>query len=249
VPEPIAKVEYDRLIAYFDKLVKYTLLAITFILGMAGAFLWKNTDDVKTQAAAAIKTTQDGATQAISDIGKSAQATAKVQAQAAIDSAFERQNVQRMVESTAQKKVDAAVDEAVRRNLESRIEAFRALTAKIGEVSSHGAQLRAEFRDGLDGLLKDSKDPDRAFAHSTLLAIAADYEAAMKNNNFSLLPAGLPPKSLMGTIRLDSSGPRAAMRVAEAFVQMQKKVQWDVQTFDIPAAEKWCTQHKPKCEE
>jgi hypothetical protein len=44
--EPIAKIEYDRLVEYFDKLVKYSLLAITIVLGIAGAFLWKSTDDV-----------------------------------------------------------------------------------------------------------------------------------------------------------------------------------------------------------
>src|SRR5262245_20089528 len=124
-----AKVEYDRLIDYFDKLVKYSLLAIGTIIAIAGAFLWKNTSDVQTQAAASIKATQDSATHEISEIGRVAQATATAEAQKAIDAAFEKQNIQRMIETTAQKKVDTAVEAAVQKNLGARVDAFRNLIA------------------------------------------------------------------------------------------------------------------------
>jgi hypothetical protein len=50
---------------------------------------------------------------------------------------------------------------------------------------------------------------------------------------------------LIGEIESDK-GPMAASRIAEAFADMKQKVAWDV---DIPAAKKWCANHKPKCDE
>jgi len=258
-PEPIAKIEYDRLIAYFDKLVKYSVLAITFILGMAGAFLWKNTDDVKNQAAAAIKATQDGATRAISDIGKSAQDTAKSEAQNAIDAAFEKQNIQKMIETAAQKKVEAAVDAQVQRKLGDKLDAARVLTIKLAQVNSHGAMVLLESRAGLDEFRKDQEDPDptvKAFAASTLKQIGADYErglalrtgaSEMADPTFLFFPR-YQLKDLMGNIQ-HFQGPHAPEEVAKAFLDMKKRVQWNVPMFDIAAAERWCAAHKPKCEE
>ncbi len=263
-PEQPAKVEYDRLTAYFDKLVKYSLLAIGTILAIAGAFLWKNTSDVQSQAAASIKATQDSATHEISEIGKAAQATAKDEAQKAIEAAFEKQNVQRMIDNSAQKRVDAAVEIAVQKNLGTRIEAFRNLIGEIGEISNAGAQLRQNFGQGLETLLKkrESHDPTvKAYASSTLTEIAADYESSLtrfsplyqNDPNFFFFGAAvgnvaITPKLLMEIIR-HSTGQFAPQQVAQAFLDMKKRVRWDVQMFDIPAAEKWCTQHKPKCDE
>lgn len=255
-PESAAKIEYDRLTVYFEKLVKYFVLAIGTIIAIAGAFLWKNTSDVQGQAAASIKATQDAATHEISEIGNAAQVTAKAEAQKAIDAAFEKQNVQRMIENTAQKKVDAAVEVAVQKNLGARIEAFRNLIGEIGEISNHGAQLRLGFRSGLDYLVKAKQSPDpavRAYASSTLTEIAADYEriatqrVAAFQQPYSLAYASTP-KALMEVIR-HQPDPLAPEIISSAFLDMKKRVGWDVPMFDISAAERWCAQHKPKCEE
>lgn len=258
-PELPAKTEYDRLTAYFDKLVKYSLLAITVILSIAAAFLWKSTDDVKSQAAASIKATQESANNEISEIGKVAQATASTEAQKAIDAAFEKQNVQRMIESTAQKKVDIAVEAAVEKNLGVRIEAFKNLINEIGEISNHGAQLRLGYQAGLDYLLikRESRDPVvKAYASSTLAEIAADYQTSLDK-----LIAGRPdfllianiadtPKKLMTVIRTkEEYGIYDAQRTARAFSDMKARVHWNVSMFDIPAAEKWCTEHRPTCDQ
>jgi hypothetical protein len=258
-PEQPAKVEYDRLIAYFDKLVKYSLLAIGTILAIAGAFLWKNTSDVQSQAAASIKATQDSATHEISEIGKAAQATAKDEAQKAIETAFEKQNVERMIESAAQRKADAAVDTAVKKDLGAKIDAFRDFVIEIGEINNHGAQLRLDYRSGLDYLLKAKENPDRAvsdYASSTLRLIGADYEYAVANNNIPIeaaiftttLPAQFSAKDLMRMIRT-AQDPHGPMKIAILFATMKGKVSWDVPMLDLPAAEKWCAQHKPKCDE
>lgn len=67
------------------------LLALIVIAG--SAFLWKSIDDVKSQATASITAAQNGATHEISEISRSAQDTAKAEAQKAIDVAFDKQNV------------------------------------------------------------------------------------------------------------------------------------------------------------
>jgi citrate lyase gamma subunit len=258
-PESPAKIEYDRLIDYFDKVLKLTLLGISIIIGAAGLFLWKNTDDVKTQAAASIKATQDSADHEIAEIGKEAQATAKEEAQKAIDAAFEKQNVQRLIEGTVQRKVDVSVDSAVKKDLGAKVDAFRDFVIEIGEINNHGAQLRLDFRSGLDYLLKARQNTDpaiRAYASSTLTLISADYEYAVTRLPIPMeaflgtttVPEQFSPKQLMQFIRT-TEDPRGPTKIAIAFATMKKKVAWDVSTFDIPGAEKWCTSHKPKCDE
>jgi len=255
-----AKIEYDRLIQYFDKLVKYSLLAITAILALAAAVLWKSTEDLKSQAATSISAAEISAKREISEIGKSASLTAAAEAQKAIDAAFEKQNVQRMIESTAEKKVNAAVEAAVQKDLGARIDAFRILIREIGEVSNHGAQLRLGFRSGLTSLLQERENPDptvRAYASSTLTLIAADYQRSflvdptlVQKPDFFFLPSISAPKQLMGIIRNQQDPvPYGMQLVTQAFLDMKKRVGWDVQVFDIPAAEKWCVEHKPKCDE
>ena len=258
-PEQPAKAEYDRLIAYFDKLVKYSLLAIGTIIAIAGAFLWKNTSDLQSQAAASIKATQDAATHAISEIGSASEVTAKDEAQKAIEAAFDKQNVERMIEGAAQRKADAAVDTAVKKDLGAKIDAFRDFVVEIGEINNHGAQLRLDFRSGLDYLLKARENPDpsvRAYASSTLRLIAADYENAVANNGIpgeaalftTTLPAQFSPKDLMRMIHT-AQDPHGPMKIAVLFATMKGKVSWDVPILDLPAAEKWCAAHKPKCDE
>jgi len=258
--ETPAKIEYDRLIAYFDKVLKLTLLGIGIIIGAASLFLWKNTDDVKTQAAASIKATQDSANHEVAEIGKAAQATAKEEAQKAIDAAFEKQNVQRLIESTAQRKVDAAVEAAVRRNLGARIEAFRTLINEIGEISNYGAQLRLGFRSGLSYILQKRESPDptvRAYASSTLRTIAADYEKSeaifrtdYQKPDFLFYPQ-LTAKQLMALIKTppEDESPVVTNQIVQAFLDMKRRFHWDVQVFDVPAAEKWCAAHKPTCDQ
>lgn len=259
-PADPAKIEYDRLIQYFDKLVKYSLLAITAILAIAAGVLWKSTEDLKSQAATSIKATEDSAKRQISEIEKTASLTAAAEAQKAIDAAFEKQNVQRMIESTTEKKVNAAVEAAVQKDLGARIEAFRTLIREIGEVSNHGAQLRLGFRSGLTSLLQERQNADptvRAYASSTLTLIATDYERSfmidstiLQKPDFFFLPNVSSPKQLMGVIRNQQDPvPFGMQQVTQAFLDMRKRVGWNVQVFDIPAAEKWCTEHKPKCDE
>lgn len=247
----------------FKWLAGAVLTAVTLVFGLGAALLWKSTSDVQNQATAAIKATQDTATREIATIAKAAQETAKSEAKKAIDVALEKPNLQRLIQDTARERVSAAVEAELQKNLGTKIEAFRTLTTKIGEVSNHGAQLRLGFRSGLDALLKELQDPDptvRAYARSTLTEVAADYERVIINR----IPPGTPgapptyigqfipdpytpktPQKLLATIRT-IQGPH---ELTAAFLDMKKLLAWDVPNFDITAAEKWCTQHKPKCDE
>ncbi|HKW61907.1 MAG TPA: hypothetical protein VJN89_05125 [Candidatus Acidoferrum sp.] len=252
-----AEIEYHSLKEHFEVLVKWSSIAISTIIAVAGLLLYNSVSDAKKDASEAIRATREAASAEISTIAKSASDTAKTEAQKAIDAAFEKQNVQRLIESAAQRKVDAAVDAAVQKNLGARIEAFRKLIGDIGEVANHGAQLRLDYRSGLDALLKAKESPDptvRAYASSTLTEIAADYERWMtvpgaytQNANSFFMP-NLSPKMLMQVIR-QVQDPLGPMQVTQAFLDMKKRVGWDVPMFDIPAAEKWCATHKPRCDE
>jgi hypothetical protein len=269
-PPSQAEIEYRSLTTYFEKLVGYlkmlvtvTYGAIVLVLAIAGVFLWKNTSEVKSEAAGAIEATKQSANQQIGSIGKEASAVAQSEAKKAIEATLEKQNIQRLIERTAQEKVGSAVEQQIQRDLGPKIDAFRNLITEVGEISNHGAQLRLGFRPGLEYLLKkmDSPDPTvKAYAKSTLVQIASDYEAVvstrfpigMPGGPTSPLAALIPPpntpksaKELMMTIRTMPE----THTVAAAFMEMKKLVAWDVQTFDIPAAEKWCASHKPRCDQ
>ena len=248
-----AQIEYDRLTGYFEKLVKYTYGAILLVLAAAGVFLWRSTDDVKTQATAAIKTIQEKTKSEAQDVAKS-------EAQNAIDRAFEKENIEKMIEAAAQKKVGVALDEEVQRKLRERIDSVRVLTTKIAQVTNHSAMVLQGNRAGLDELRKDQEDSDstvRAFATSTLKQLGANYERELTlttpmDNTFQFFPS-YRLRDLMGKIR-QFQGAHAPEEIAKAFLDMKRRVQsdglqWDVPTFDIAAAEKWCAVHKPKCDE
>jgi hypothetical protein len=251
------EIEYRSLTGYFDRLVKYTYGAILLVLAAVSVFLWRNTGDIQDQAARSIKETQQLANAQIASIQKEASTIATSEAQKAVAAALEKQNVQSLIERTAREKVDVAVEQRIQTDLAPKIDAFKKLVTEIGEISNHGTQLRLGFRSGLDYLLKqlDSRDePVRSYARSTLTLIGLDYEQRIHQfvgeDGDPIGLAGLTQqtnvnKALMETIR-KSTDP---MAVAAAFMAIQKRVDWKVPTFDLPAAEKWCSSHKPQCDQ
>jgi hypothetical protein len=243
---------------------KYTSAAITVLVAVAGFLFWKSTADVKSDAAAAINATRESASQQISKIGADAASIAQLAAQKAVDQAIDKPSIQQMIQKATQEKVASAVEQQVQRDLGPKIDAFRALITEIGEISNHGAQLRLGFWPALEYLLKkmDSPDPTvKAYAKSTLVQVGSDYEAAV-SSRLGLLgrPGGpttalagfIPPpytpktaKDVMATIRTMQE----VNTLTAAFIDMKKLVAWDVRTFDIPAAERWCANNKPKCDQ
>jgi hypothetical protein len=262
-PPSAAEIEYRSLTGYFEKLVRYTSAAITVLVAVAGFLFWKSTADVKSEATAAINATRESATQQISKIGTDAASIAQSAAQKAVNQALDKPNIQQMIQRTTQERVGSAVEQQVQRDLGPKIDGFRNLITEIGEISNHGAQLRLGFLPGLQYLLKkmDSPDPTiRAYAKSTLVQVGSDYEAALKSRFGIGMPGG-PPSALPAFIPLPNT-PKTARDLmatirtvqepyvlAAAFIDMKKLAAWDVQTFDIPAAEKWCANHKPTCDQ
>ena len=256
-----AEIEYRSLTSYFEKLVKYTYGAIAVILVVAGISLWKSTGDIKSDAAAAIIATKESANQQIAKIGTDAATTAQSAAQKAIDQALATPNLRQMIERTTKEKVGGAVDREMETKLAARIDAFRNLIAEIGEISNHAAQLRLGLRSGLDYLIKKRGSPDptvRDYATSTLSLIGADYEQWLKGlaaqglaapvvvtlGGVGLAEAAKTPKGLIGIIHNSDN----ANIIAAAFLDLKKMTGMPVQVFDIPAAEHWCTENRPKCD-
>lgn len=269
VPEQPAKIEYDRLTAYFDKLVKYSLLAITIILSIAAAFLWKNTEDVKNQAAAAIKATQDSATREISAIGKTAEATARVEAQTAIDAAFERQNVQKLVEAAAEKKVGTVTDKLIDQQVRAKLQPIEQRITLVGRMSEAESRARLGFRSGFDelaNLVAGAKDPDTSrFGKASLDTLRTDYETRTKDTltrfgqkgtrGLDLFLAninnGTPepsiPTNLHGVVQAIDHHPDLNV-VAAGFFAFRDETGDQVKMFDFEAVHTWCSQNKPKCQ-
>jgi citrate lyase gamma subunit len=259
-PPSQAEVEYRELRKFLETLVKWSAGAISTIVVLAGALFFGSVWNVTKDANRAIQATRESATHEISDIGKAAQTTARLEAQKAIDDAFEKQNVQHLIESTAQRKVDAAVELAVKKDLGAKVDAFRNLVIEIGEINNCGAQLRLEYQAGLECLLRARENSDtavRTYAESTFKLIGADYEYSVSHTPFpsldvamytTSLPTQFNPKQLMQMIH-NAQDPHGPMKIALLFATMKGKVAWDVPMLDVPAAEKWCAEHKPRCEQ
>lgn len=253
------QVEYANLTAYFEKLVKYTYGAIVLVLAAAGLLLWRNISDVRNDAGAAIEATKRNAAEEISKTASQTADIARTEAQKRIDEAFERSNVQQLIERTARDKVNTAVDQEIKRNLSARIQVLQDEIAETGEIANAGARLRLEFRPALDTLLKKSDDPNeaiRGYAKSTLLLVGSDYETRLKElvpqeNASQLLSVfsdrNPPPatlKEMMDVIHHSQN----VKAVVASFIAMRQLTATQLQIFDIPAAEKWCADHRPKCE-
>jgi hypothetical protein len=121
---------------------------------------------------------------------------------------------------------------------------------KMGEIANYGAQLRHDKRSGIEGLLKYIQDPEptvQTNARETLVQAASDlvYTSGGRNDKTWLGESIHSPSKLMKIIRED----QAPIRIEAAFHAMQERFNWNVQPFDIPAAEKWCADNKPKCDE
>jgi hypothetical protein len=256
--QSLSEIEYRSLTSYFERLVKYTYGAVLFVLTLAGVFLWRNISDVKRDADTAIVATKDTAAQEISKIGKDASA----EAQKSVNDALSAPNIQQMIERTTREKVDKAVDLAIEKNLGARINDFEKEIAAIGEVSNQGARLQLAYRPALDALVKEMQnDPSktvRDYAKSTLMQVGSDFEARVKLaapgqpglplsqiERAAFGPS--PPKTLREVLVLIPQSTKVT-EVTASFLIFREMTGTQVQVFDISAAERWCAEHRPRCE-
>jgi hypothetical protein len=247
--------EYRHLVSFFKWLVGATLTAIVLVGGFGTYFLGKSVLDIKNEANAAIVGTKEAASQEISKIGTEAATIARTEAQKHIDEAFEKRNIQAMIERTAREKVGDAVAEEIARNLGARIRQFETEIGDIGEVANEGARLRIGLRPALDALVKSTASPNKIvsqYARSTLILIGSDYEITLNRK----LPSGFDlktyfgvetPKNLKEVLNLIRHSEDVNV-VALAFMQMRRTTGAQMQVFDVPAAERWCAENRPKCE-
>jgi len=240
-----SKIEYDRLTAYFDKLLNRTLAALGIIGTVAGILLWKDMRDVKTYAEEAA---EREAREVVEDRLKEPKF-------AALISETIHEKVGPAVAEAANKKAEAvvgpAVDEAVRKNLGPRIEAFRALIEKGGQVAIHAAQLYAEDSpEGVIALAADTESPNpevSSYARMLLREAAAHFESKVSPQHLNYWSSrSLSTRDAMDRIT-NRNRMGSPLSIATIFVYMKRRVKWDVETFDIPAAKKWCEHNKSKC--
>ena len=252
--------EYRHLISYFKYLVTVTLTALGIIIAAGSALFYKNMSDVSGAAKAAIDSTKDAASREISKIQTDASQIARTEAQKSIDEAFAKGNVQSMIERTTRERVNAAVDREIDKNLAGRISQLQFQIAETGEISNAGARLRLGFRPALDTLVEKSKSPNAyvsQYAKSTLILIGSDYETAEATGFGGASPGTkaleayvgqLPHKTLKDVMVLIRRSDFSPHIVAAAFSAFRELSGAKISTFDIPAAEKWCADNRPKCE-
>ncbi|MBZ5646396.1 MAG: hypothetical protein LAN37_04140 [Acidobacteriia bacterium] len=254
----VAEVEYRSLNAYFEKLVKLTYIAIGVVLAAVGLLIWKNVSEVKTEATDAIAAAKSGADRQIAKIESEAATIARSEAQKRIDEAFEKGNVQQLIERAAKEKVGTAVEREINQNLAQRMKILQDQITETGEISNAGARLRLGFRPALDTLTKKAESPNpavREYAKSTIRMIGADYEnvliegvpsgeARKKMLDNWITPAPTTVKGVVEVIRHSGN----AHAVAAAFLALRELTNTQFHIFDLPAVEDWCAQHRPKCD-
>ncbi len=255
-PQPaersLSEIEYRNLTSYFKYLLAITYVAVLLVAAAALYLVGRSVSDAKSDAAAAVS-------KEIKQVGDQAAQTAHDQAQKSVEGAFEKGNIQQTIEEVAKVKVGAAVDREIDKNLGSRIQVLESEIGEMGEVSNEGARLRLEFRPALEALLAKEHSPNRAvgdYAKSTLLLVGSDYELRIKQAlgpnvaipmAFQMRGINPPPKTLkdvMEIIRRSSD----VYGVALGFVELNEMSAAQISVFDIPAAEKWCDEHKPRCD-
>jgi hypothetical protein len=251
----LAEIEYKSLNSYFERILKLTLLMITVVLAVAGTFLWRSSSDAKSS----IEVTRIEAAREIENVGKQSSEIARTEARQRIDEAFEKENVQQMIERVARERVDTAVDRQIDKNLSARIKGLQDEIAAIGDVAGAASRLRLGFREGWDTLVRQSNNSDesvRRYARASLLMIGADYETVL-NKQFggmtatqlvaSLASPKEPPKNPREVLEIIRHSDRMEA-VAASFLLLREMTGTKIQVFDIPTAEKWCADNKPKCE-
>jgi hypothetical protein len=251
----LAEIEYKSLNAYFERILKHTLWAIGIVVAVAGALLLKSSSDAKSS----IDATRIEASREIENVGKQSSEIARTEARQRIDEAFEKGNIQQMIDRIARERVDAAVNREIEKSMGARIRIFQAEMADMGDVSAASSRLRLGFREGLNTLVKQSSNSDetvRRYARASLLIIGSDYETALKKRHsnwdatqieaiyFGPQPSPKTLKDFIQAIRHSDN----MDAVAAAFVLMRDKTATKIQVFDIPGVEKWCADNKPKCE-
>jgi hypothetical protein len=251
----LAEIEYKSLNSYFERILKLTFLAIGVVVAVAGAMLWKSSSEAKSS----IEATRIEAAHEIENVGKQSSEIARIEAGKRIDEAFEKGNVQQMIEHIARERVDAAVEREINQTLDVRIKNLKAEIAEMGDVASASARLRLGFREGLDALTKQSTSSDesvRNYARRSLLMIGSDYETNLKKQfpeistlklEALLFSPGKAPTGLK-SILLAIQHSDNVNAVTASFMVMRETTGANIPVFDIPAAEKWCADNEPKCE-
>jgi hypothetical protein len=225
--------------------VKFVSFPVGVLLLAAGFFGWRSFEDMKhTIESEAQRETKKEITQMRTEIEKR------------LTEQFQTPALQETIKEASKTIVVIAVNKEVG-NLASRMDLLQRQIAETGDISNAGARLRLGFRPALDTLVEKTKSPNSyvsQYAKSTLSLIGLDYESTFSigyGNPTPIVGAhaflGSMPITLPLLMRIIKTDQHVNL-VTAAFLVFREMTNSTIQTFDIPGAEKWCAEHRPKCE-
>ncbi len=235
MPRQQSEIEYDRLIGYGKYLIKVTYGSIAVVIAV-GVFLFIGT---------------------MKDFKEDVKQTAKTEAQKAMNDALDKPQLQATIDTAVKSKVGPLVDAEIDKTLGQRISDLDAELADMVDLASRASSLKINFYDPKSlRFVLDKLDSPRSrvrdLARHVLRETAQEAETAIKTHqngvdlgksDYFFTPEDA--KYLMLII----NGPDSDLRnMAMAFHDMKRLTNWNVEMFDIKAANQWCQRNKPRCE-
>ena len=230
-----AEVEYRELIEFFKFLVKFLTGFITAVAIIAGILSYKSLKDARTDAVRA----------------------ARESAEEAVREAISKPNMQELIDRQVQSQVGKKVDDEIGKTLGAKINAFESEQKQISDVAILSSVVRSQtgFGVSLSGpeqlrqliaLMNDSPYKSvRVIARDSLRELAKAYEKNLSRQTNSLgFVANFPDgHALLGCI---NNPPQNGDILFDCFWDLKKLTRWQVETFDVKAANEWCKSHDCK---
>jgi len=234
-PRSQAEIEYERLTEYGKYLIKVTYGSIAVVIAV-GVFVFIGT---------------------MKDFKEDVKQTAKTEAQKAMNDALDKPQLQETINTAVKSKVGPLVDDEIGRTLGTRISDLDVELTDMVDIASRASSLKYNIFDP-DSLrfvvnkLDSSRPRVRDLARHVLHETAEEVVAAIKAENggvdigktdYFFTPGGA--KYSMSIINEPDAGLK---NMVMAFHDMRKLTNWNVEVFDVKAANQWCQRNKTKCE-
>ena len=234
-PRSLAEIEYERLTDYGKYLIKITYGSIAVVIAV-GVFVFIGT---------------------MKDFKEDVKQTAKTEAQKAMNDALDKPQLQETINTAVKSKVGPLVDDEIGRTLGTRISDLDVELTDMVDIASRASSLKHNIFDPnslrfVVNKLDSPRPRVRDLARHVLRETAEEVGTAIKAENggvdigksgYFFTPGGA--EYSMFVINAPNSGLK---NMVMAFHDMKKLTNWNVEVFDVKAANQWCQRNKPKCE-
>jgi hypothetical protein len=187
------------------------------------------------------------------DLKEDAKQTAKTEARTAVNAVLEKPEIQAIISQAVQEKVGPAVDAEIQKSFGDKMHALESQQEGFAEMSALAAAVEAEDSRAFPKMIKQmygNPNPNLTeFARQSLRRLANSEEERIKNttpNSLGYYANSPGPKELIGRINNPQTN---AFNMATAFHDMKKFTGWNVEMFDVRAANAWCAKNKPTCDQ